>query len=139
MTHENMEHVSKEELCALMYAEGGAMGRAGEVCILTTGGTKFYLPGWYDLLPEGEGTWFEQQEVIETFFDGFQHVHGFLAEPFRRVEMNDRTWFYINLGFGNHLYLRDDFFEEHGSRLLDSRPPEAYQKWQWLVEDAKRR
>lgn len=131
LTKENLKDVKKQDFCALMYAEGGAMGLPGEVCIIDTHQNKLFNNGIcsdkeYDI---------SQIEVLETYFDGFKHIDGYLAPDFATYQLNEKSWKYINLGYGNHLYLRNDFWYEHGDRIMSVDASERYVKWKKLIKE----
>lgn len=129
MTRESLKDLNKQDICALMYAEGGAMGSAGETCIIDIYGNEYVDKGLYD-----ETCDITQIEIIETFFDGFKHIDGFASPAFNICRINDSNWIYINLGYGNHLYLRHDFWHEHGLRIMATDAPERYGKWKRLIK-----
>ena len=130
LTKANIKNIKKEDICVLMYAEGGAMGAPGEVCIIDKYGTKLVNQGMFDTESD-----VSQIEAIEMLFDGFEHVHGFMAPEFKACQINGGSWMYINLGAGNHLYLREDFWDEHGNRILDTSSVERYSKWKALIRE----
>ena len=61
LTKKELSNLKKEDICALMYAEGGAMGSPGEVCIIDVNSNKFFSGGIYC----DEETDLSQIEVIE--------------------------------------------------------------------------
>lgn len=131
MTRENLKDLKKEDVCVLMYAEGGAMGSPGEVCVIDTNGTKYSTGGIYS----NDGCDISQGEVIDAFFDGLEHRSGSGAPDFDNCRINNSHWVYVNLGMGNHLYLRRDFWVEHGIRIMAMDPAERYTKWKDLIKE----
>ena len=132
MTRENLKDLQKDDICALMYAEGGAMGSPGEVCIIDVNGNKYVDEGIYKSNSKCD---ISQIEVIDTFFEGFKHVDGFAANKINVCRINDENWIYLYLGAGNHLYLRHDFWHEHGMRIMTTEEQTRYGRWKKLIKD----
>ena len=131
LTAESIKEVKKEDLCVMMYAEGGAMGCPGEMCALDTHGNKFYVDGIYS----GSKDQISQIEAIDTLFEDLQHQSGIGAPPVSTVRLNGGMWIYLYLGMGNHLYLRHDFWDEHGPRVFSTEPPKMYRNWKNLIRE----
>ncbi len=131
LTKKELSNLKKEDICALMYAEGGAMGSPGEVCIIDIDGNKYFSSGIYSDV-ESEVS---QIEVIETYFDGLEHSSGIGAPDYKDCFINNKRWKYINLGFGNHLYLRNDFWYEHGDRIVSVDAGQRYVNWKRLIKE----
>jgi hypothetical protein len=132
LTPESIKQVNKSHLCALMFAEGGAMGSPGEVCILDTDGHKYVVESFYCRNEQQ----LSQIEAIETLFHTLDN--GPRIGDVRRIkhtlDINHDKWIYLYLGMRNHLYLRQDFWHEHGLRVFDQEASIMYGKWKRLVE-----
>ena len=131
LTRKSLEELKKEDVCVLMYAEGGAMGSPGEVCIIDINGRKFFTHGIYS----DDKCDISQIEIVETYFNGLNHRSGIGAPDYADCYINGRTWKYINLGFGNHLYVRDDFWYEHGDRIANVEASQRYVNWKRLIKE----
>lgn len=131
LTRKNLEELKKEDICALMYAEGGAMGCPGEVCIIDVNGRKYFNHGIYS----DEECDISQIEVIDTYFEGFEHIDGIGAPDYKDCSINGESWKYINLGFGNHLFVRRDFWFEHGDRITNVDIGKRYTNWKRLIKE----
>ena len=59
---------------------------------------------------------------------GFYHTDGFLSPEFKTLTINDRPWVYFYLGFGNHLYLRQDLYKKIGNYIFDTNLGKRYEK-----------
>jgi hypothetical protein len=51
------------------------------------------------------------------------------------MRLNDECWLYLNLGAGNHLYIRKDFYHKYGSRILATRDVDRYRNWMKLIKE----
>lgn len=131
MTRKNLKDLKKEDICVLMYAESGAMGSPREVYIIDTNGSKYSTSGIFS----NDGCDISQIEVIDAFFDGLKHKSGIGAPDFDNCWINNGHLVYVNLGMGNHLYLRRDFWVEHGIRIMAMDPAERYTKWKYLIKE----
>ena len=125
LTKGTLSKLKKEDLIALMYAEDGAMGSPGEIMVLDN---RFRL---FRTVCDGH-TDITQQDVTDLF-DGFEHTDGWMAPDINRVMLNRQPWVYFNLGMGNHLYMRQDFYFNVGNDLFDVKPSTRYKKWNDLL------
>lgn len=125
LTKSTLSRLKKEDLVALMYAEGGAMGCPGEIMVLDD---RFRL---FRTVCDGRSD-VTQQDVTDLF-DGFDHVDGWMVSDIERVVLNGKTWVYFNLGMGNHLYMRSDFYRNVGNDLFDVEQSKRYRKWNDLL------
>ena len=128
LTKTVLSEIDKERIVALMYAEGGAMGNPGEIEIVDEENIVYSNDSYYsgvDIPKEEMVTQFE----VTDLFEGFEHVDGFASGFMRVVKLNNRPWLYLNLGAGNHLYVREDFFFRYGNEIFNVRKPEMYGNW----------
>ena len=121
LTKSVLEQLNKEELIALMYAEDGAMGCPGEIMVMDDRFRLFRTVCYNDKE-------LSQMEVT-ALFDGFDHLDGWMAPDTLWVTLNNQTWVYFNLGMGNHLYMRRDFYYSIGNDLFDVDQSKRYRKW----------
>ena len=131
ITKEVLDRIEEKNICAFMYAEGGAMGCPGEFCALDTEGTKFYIKGFYSGSQKQVG----QIEAMEKLFPDFSRLSGIGAPDMNTVLLNKERWMFIYLGMGNHLYLRYDFWMEHGLKIWDGGASKRYRNWKKLIRE----
>ena len=129
LTRELLQEIDKTKLVALMYAEGGAMGMPGHIEIVDDDNVRYVAETLYVENPKV--TQFE----VTALFDGFEHVEGFASGEFDWKQLNGECWLYLNLGAGNHLYIRKDFYHKYGSRILAARDVERYRNWMKLIKE----
>lgn len=116
-----------DDVNALMYAEGGAMGRAGVIELVDKNLNLYVAETLYN-----ESCDITQMEVT-NLFEGFSHRTIFNKDDFHWVKLNNTNWLYLYLGMGNHLYIRQDFYLIYGDRLFDITQPNRYRKWCNLI------
>ena len=75
---------------------------------------------------------------MNFLLDGFSFAD---KKEMTELIINDQIWYYIRLGMGNHLYLREDFYYEYGIKILDSDLTKRYINWGILTkrEENKKR
>lgn len=111
------------DIVFLSLAEGGAMGRPGDVVIVTKNAdtVKWYRCNYLENISESELTFL--LPPLETFQVGlFGSVSGVPSD-----------WAHIDLGMGNHLLVRWDLypaFMREAETLPQQRPGLIYQNWQ---------
>ena len=54
---------------------------------------------------------------------------------FGKVSGVDEGWKHVDLGAGNHLFLRDDIYDKVSPKFKGMRPPEIYQAWRDAVAE----
>ena len=131
LTKKNLKELKKNEICAFMYAELGAMGSPGEICIIDTNGNKFSTGGIFS----SDVCDINLEDIIEKYFNGIEIWSGLGAPNICNCTINKRPWIYENLGMGNHLFMRKDFWEEHGARIMDPKYADRYIKWKKLIKE----
>ena len=129
LTREVLQKIDRKKLVALMYAEGGAMGMPGHIEIIDEENVRYVAETLY--VDNPEVTQFE----VTALFNGFEHGDGFASDEFCWKQLNGERWLYLNLGAGNHLYIRDDFYYKYGSRILAVRDVERYRNWLRLIKE----
>lgn len=127
----------------IMYsiAEPGAMGAPGMMEFITSDGRAF----WFDYM--SEETPYEQirealPSIKECYFSGPAAEERRGNEPAEivfypeRAERNRRThvgagWRHIYMGFGNHLVIREEYYDEFKAAISDLKTEvDIYCKWQ---------
>ncbi|MBR2742366.1 MAG: macro domain-containing protein [Clostridia bacterium] len=122
MTVEEYDSVDPKELSAFSLAEGGAMGVPNQVILARK--KDEYLEFIY--------TWGDRDKLGAMFpwLDKFQWFPG--------EEKNcGRSWKHIDLGAGNHLFVRTALYKKIGERLMAVRPPVRYKTWREIVAEAE--
>ncbi len=99
-------------------AERGAMGEAGGILILTTDGTVYHANYHFGDLRWETAT--EAFPVIEKCHFGMFGIGSKVPDD----------WKYVNLGMGNHLIVRQDYYERFAPLIAGyNNPGEIYQHW----------
>lgn len=105
ITERTLHKINPEEICFFAIAEGGAMGWAGAIQIITK--TENGL-GLYFI----DGTGISDPKIITKFFKPLKKtVLGLMGD-----KSMDPEWTAINMRFGNHLMLKNVYkeqFQEH--------------------------
>ena len=87
------------------------------------------------MLAQAKILFVSQEEIVKTYFDGLEIESSFGLPDCKDCFINNRRWKYINLGAGNHLYLREDFWYEHGNRIMDVSDVKRYVNWKKLIRE----
>lgn len=134
LTEEVLSNMDPNKVVAIMYAEGGAMGSPGEFEFIDE---DFIV---YSNNPGTKNGNYEEPYTMGQFdlslmFKGFEPVLGFFID-IQDFKINDYPWKYICLGAGNHLYMRRDFYDEIGNRIIDKDYPQRYVKYEKITKRA---
>lgn len=101
----------------IMFAEGGAMGEAGAVYIVTAGGSIFHLNYVYGDIRLKK--LYQTIPVLKNFSEGQYEENADIC-----------GFFFIYLGAGNNLFVREDAYEEFIQMTgTDKAPEELYAIW----------
>lgn len=112
---EQYNMIDSNEIVAFSLAEGGAMGCPNEMIYVRKNGEKpeflrsYANPEMYTLFP-----WLEHLDC------------GFFGE----VKGVGKGWEHIDLGAGNHLFLRSNLYARLYPKFRGMRPAAIYQTWQ---------
>ena len=119
LSKKNLFEIDPNDVICFMYAEGGAMGMPGHTEIITNDFVRFsnYLDS--DL---------SQIEALD-FIPGFNHESRRNHMPVEKVEFCDTVWMYIDLGMGNHLYMKPELYNEIGNQIIDVLEYKRYRNW----------
>lgn len=126
LTKEIFDNIKKEDLTAVFYAEGGAMGYSGLTMIVINEMNVYYS----GLI--GEEDDLSQIEILKLF-EGFKHIDGFFAPDMTNTNINGEQWTYYYLGVGNHLYIRHDLNAKIGNYIFDTNLEHRYGNFMNLV------
>ena len=126
-----LSKINRDSINGFMYAEGGAMGCPGCIELITEGYNRFYTRGIY-----GKTTDVSQFDVAELL-EGFEHIATYQRKSLEILKINGENWINLNLGAGNHLFLRHDMYRDFGNMLLDVEHPTMYGKWRRLVDNCE--
>lgn len=107
-------------------AEGGAMGCPGEVLIATKNksGVK-----WYSMNTMNE----EHEKLLRIF----PPLETFDCGIFGKASGIQEGWNHVDLGFGNHLLVRDDYFEPFQDAVTELKPEHVgviYSNWRGIAQ-----
>lgn len=115
ITERTLSRINPEDIVFFAYAEGGAMGWAGSIQIVTKRDDKL---GLYFI----DYSSFSDFKPIEELFPPITKSFLFI--------IGDKTavpeWTVANMHFGNHLFIRKEY-REHFDRELDGR--HIYRNW----------
>lgn len=119
-----LEELDLKTVNSIMYAEGGAMGWPGLVEITTDENVRYSNREKSDI---------SQIEALNIFND----LELFRCSEIRTIPfyMNDQAWFYIGLGAGNHLYLRDDLYFKVADQIITYDASKRYMNWRKIFHD----
>ena len=102
----------------VMIAEGGAMGEAGAVLIVTAGGSVFHCNYVF-----GDVDFRKLCRTIPALKEWDVGMVGYCEEP-------TKGWYHEYLGAGNHLLIRNDVYEEFKQFIDDKMlPSDLYSVW----------
>lgn len=74
---------------------------------------------------------------MAELLEGFEHRATYQRKSLEILKINGENWIYLNLGAGNHLFLRHDMYRDFGNMLLDVEHPTMYGKWRRLVDNCE--
>ena len=115
ITERTISKINAEDIVFFAIAEGGAMGWAGAVQIMTkneSGIGLFFI----------DRTGYSSISVIEELFPPLKKSNLGL----RYDRLKDNNWVVVNMGFGNHLYVRRDYLDSFFDNLERQ---ELYRNW----------
>lgn len=108
-----------EKIWFFKIAEGGAMGSPGDITFITNDGTVYGFNYIY------ADTTFD--DVREFFPEITKCMFGMFGEG----SIVPKGWKYVNLGFDNHLLVKDEIYDEFFAEIKDlKKPSEVYAAWQ---------
>ena len=117
--------ITSESVCAFHLAEGGAMGEPGEVVIFSVKG---------DSLDIAHGNYVYGRFNVDRFLDmlkGFEGIDFYFGnEGFLSID----GWGYFYTGFGNHLFMKKEIFDELSDKYKEMDCPERYCSYKTDIE-----
>ena len=117
----NNKSFTNEILCKTTFfhiAEGGAMGEPGGIVFVTEDGKVYHA-----------NTYFGDLERT-TLIEAFPVLNDCNFGLFGVNSVVPAGWKYVDLGAGNHLIVREDFFEKFKDMTVEyNKPVEYYQHW----------
>lgn len=125
LTESKLDQINYDDVLAFTVAEGGAFGRAGNIELVVLENSK---PMGYQTNPLYGGL------NISALYKVIPWLKK-LYVAFSFTENIPSDWFYIDMGFGNHLFIRDNFKEEAWGKLDGKKPSEIYNSWKDLLAD----
>ena len=121
---ERIREIIPESICFFLYAEGGAMGSPGSVefIIDSDKGLTHYIAYYLPFVPGHIGN-----EDISYLFPSIDDID---LEMFGGCTGLPDEWYYVNLGAGNHLFVRSEYYRSFMGRVSDcNHPSEIYSRW----------
>ena len=131
LTKEKLDKFDKSKICGLMFAETGAMGCPGEITLLIDEGPIVSAYHTETLIKDYSDVY---QSDVTKLFDGFEFVPGFMALDHTELTINDQKWIYLNLEFGNHLYLKNEILKMFKIDLIGKYQSERYVFWKNMLK-----
>lgn len=125
LTEKKVDQINYDDVLAFTVAEGGAFGRAGNIELVVLEGSK---PMGYQTNPLHGGLNISDLYKVIPWLKDVYVAFGFTKHI-------PSDWFYIDMGFGNHLFIRDNFKEEVWKKLDGKKPSEIYNSWKELLAD----
>lgn len=117
---EQYDKINPKEIVAFSLAEGGAMGCPNEMIYMRKNGDTAELLRSY------------VNPKIFTLFPWLEHLDcGFFGE----VSGVGRGWKHIDMGAGNHLFLRTNVYKVLYPKFKGKHPAMIYQTWQDAVAE----
>ena len=99
-------------------AESGAMGEPGGITFITDDGSTYHANYCF-----GDLKW-------ETIRTAFPVTNECIFGMFAHNSTVSKDWVYVNLGMGNHLVVREDYYNKFEPLISEyNSPPEIYQHW----------
>lgn len=125
----NINEISYQNINFITIAEGGAMGHPGEIELLTNNLKMYRINPFYNNVPK---ELVEKLNTLCPLLDEINHS----TEFFDKI---DPQWNYLNMGMGNHLFIRKEIYNSFKNicqkKFPDSRPGILYQNWLVIAFD----
>ena len=141
ITNANIKNINYNDVILIFFAESGAIGEAGRVDIIT-GKTNEYK--WY----KTNYTFIGVTEVIEKLSDIVREEEKIfnILSILRELNFNhtliresywiNDEWWLSDLGFGNHLLIRDkELTEKLTKKFFNCQINELYKLWEEIVKN----
>ena len=140
ITNDNIKNINYDDVILVFFAESGAIGEAGRVDIIT-GKTNDYK--WY----KTNYTFIGVTEIIEKLSDIVREEEKLfnILPILRELNFNhtliresywiNDEWWLSDLGFGNHLLIRDKELITKLTKQFSSYPiNELYKLWEEIIK-----
>ena len=118
-----IDTIQPDDILFFLYAEGGAMGSPGSIEFVTKNdsGTKRYISYYLPFLPSH----IYEADIVRLF----PPMATIQLEMFGGCSGLPDNWRYVNLGAGNHLFLRTEYHDAFSQHTKGKSPVEIYQSW----------
>ena len=121
LSDEEISGLDPGNISAFSVAEGGAMGSPGQIIYAVSGGNRMsFFCNW-------------NSNSLEILFPWMKQVRGWSG--FGYMENVAEGWDHLDLGAGNHLFLREDVMSTLEPDLAPLRPSERYRKWRQILTE----
>lgn len=140
ITKENINNIKYDDVILIFFAESGAIGEAGRVDIITGKEHKYK---WY----KTNYTFVGVTEVIETLSDIVREEEklfdilpilrelNFNHSLIRKSYWVNNEWWLLDLGFGNHLLIKNKELREKLINIFSNYPTnEQYKYWENIIK-----
>lgn len=127
LTSNILSSLTVNDVHAIMFAEGGAMGCPGEMQVVT------------EEIVYNSNIFFKDNDVninmvMNHLFEKDAVKFDDIYCCFNHFRLSNRdSWYYISLGMGNHLFVSSKFFSQYKKILLGSIEPERFKSWKKLI------
>lgn len=124
VTKRNLKDIHFDDLCFVALAEFGAMGWNGTMQFIgrNKNGNNMHM---IDLRSANIS-----EEDLNEIFPPLKDFSGF--GPF--AELNNKEWHLISLGCGNHLFVKNNFYEEFSNKIENLPTYKIYGSWERIAE-----
>lgn len=125
-TEQNFQKILYDDVVFFSLAEWGAMGCPGEVIVVTKHKNTVK---WYRF-----NTMNDDEEMLYAIFPPLE---TFECRMFGKVKGIQEGWHYVDLGVGNHLFVRDDYyaaFQREIDGLYAQYESEIYASWAGIAQ-----
>lgn len=140
ITKDNIKDINYDDVILVFFAESGAIGQAGRVDIITVKTNEYK---WY----KTNYTFIGVTEVIEKLSDIVREEEKIfnILPILRELNFNhtlirescwiNNEWWLSDLGFGNHLLIRDkELTEKLTKKFSNCQINELYKLWEEIVK-----
>ena len=123
----NANTIKYDSIIAITIAEGGAMGDPNGIEIVLKDMSLYYFNlGYTDI---NVGKFFEDNPVLKS-----------IKCSIGQITQIDDNWKWFNMGFGNYLIIRKEYYEKYNNILLEKIGKEygagqLYNSWYKILND----
>ena len=137
ITKENINEIKYEDVVVFSFAEAGAMGRMGDVEIITKKNNeiKAYTTNYVFGILEKEtsiNAWEKEQKILFEILPILKKIN--FNTRIIRGHGHIEDWAVFDMGMGNHLIVRDYLDKQILEKYENAKLGEMYQSWKEFIE-----